>query len=164
MNQDSKTTSKPPSSDLLKRSEQAKEQPQGEEGKRKPGGQAGHVGKTRQGFGKIDRYEVLRPEACPHCLGKSFELETETVRTQQVAQLRERPIEGVEDQQVRCTCAGCGEGVEAPLPKDVIAGQDLGVSLQAMLTWLGVYGHLSYEKQQEWLFEMGGIEIGVGTL
>ena len=30
LNQDSKTTSKPPSSDLLQRSEQAKEQPQGE--------------------------------------------------------------------------------------------------------------------------------------
>ena len=164
LNQDSKTTSKPPSSDLLKRSEQAKEQPQGEAGKRKAGGQAGHAGKTRKGFGQIDRYEVLRPEACPHCRGKSFEAAPAGVRYQQVAQLRERPIEVVEYQQVRCTCAGCGEVVEAALPKDVIAGQDLGVSLQAMLTWLGVYGHLSYEKQQEWLLEMGGIEIGVGTL
>ena len=33
-----------------------------------------------------------------------------------------------------------------------------------MLTWQGVYGHLSYEKQQVWLLEMGGIEIGPGTL
>jgi transposase len=54
--------------------------------------------------------------------------------------------------------------VEAALPEDVVAGQDLGVRLQAMLTWLGVYGHLSYEKQQEWLWEIGGIEVGLGTL
>jgi transposase len=26
------------------------------------------------------------------------------------------------------------------------------------------YGHLSYEKQQEWLKEIGGIEVGTGTL
>ena len=83
----------------------------------------------RKGFGQIDRYEVLRPEACPHCRGKSFEAAPAGVRYQQVAQLRERPIEVVEYQQVRCTCAV----VEAALPKDVIAGQDLGVSLQAML-------------------------------
>jgi transposase len=29
---------------------------------------------------------------------------------------------------------------------------------------LGNYGHLSYEKQQELLQELGGIDIGVGTL
>ena len=43
-------------------------------------------------------------------------------------------------------------------------GQDLSVRLQAFLVWLGNYGHLSYEKQQELLKELGGVEIGVGTL
>jgi len=32
------------------------------------------------------------------------------------------------------------------------------------LIWLGNYGHISYEKQQEWMRELGGIEIGLGTL
>jgi transposase len=50
------------------------------------------------------------------------------------------------------------------LPKEVIEGQDLGVSLQAHLGWLSHYGHLSYEKQQEWLWEIDKIKIGVGTL
>ena len=44
-NLDSKTSSKPPSSDLLKKSEK----------KKKPGGQPGHKGKTRKGFGRVDR-------------------------------------------------------------------------------------------------------------
>ena len=45
---DSRTSSKPPSSDLLQKSEQLKEsQDASEEGKRKPGGQPGHPGKTR---------------------------------------------------------------------------------------------------------------------
>lgn len=45
-----------------------------------------------------------------------------------------------------------------------LPGQDLGVSLQALLVWLGNYGHLPYEKQQELLWELGDIDIGVGTL
>ena len=53
LNQDSKTTSKPPSSDLLQRSEQAKVLPEGEKVKRKPGLQVGLAGKTRKGFGQI---------------------------------------------------------------------------------------------------------------
>ena len=32
------------------------------------------------------------------------------------------------------------------------------------MVWLGNYGHISYEKQQEFLRELGGIEIGIGTL
>ncbi len=50
---DSKTSSKPPSSDLLKKSEKKKEQKL--EKKKKPGGQPGHQGKTRKGFGRVDR-------------------------------------------------------------------------------------------------------------
>jgi len=50
------------------------------------------------------------------------------------------------------------------LPEDVVPGQDLGVSLQAMLGWMSHYGHLSYSKQQEWLREIGRIEVGIGTL
>jgi transposase len=40
----------------------------------------------------------------------------------------------------------------------------LGVRLQAFLGWLGNYGHLPYEKQQEMLWELGQIDIGVATL
>jgi transposase len=164
INQDSKTTSKPPSSDLVKRSEKGQEQSTAKEKKRKAGGQLGHEGKTRKEFGRVDRYVMLRPEQCPNCQSKAFETAGETVLCQQVAQFSERPIEVVEYQQVRCQCQQCGVSVQAVLPDDVVPGQDLGVSLQAMLTWLGVYGHLSYEKQQELLWEIAGIEVGLGTL
>ncbi|NEO92881.1 MAG: transposase [Moorea sp. SIO3G5] len=45
----------------------------------------------------------------------------------------------------------------------VIPGQDLGISLQAMLAWMENQGNLSEEKQQEWLLELTGLKIGVGT-
>lgn len=59
----SKTSSKPPSSDLLFKSEKKKEN---SEKKRKPGGQPGHQGKTRKGFERVDRYEILRVSCCCH--------------------------------------------------------------------------------------------------
>ena len=70
---DSQTSSKPPSTDLLKKQELKPEAatelpPDVAEGpKRKPGGQPGHKGTTRIGFGRVDRYEILRPNKCSHC-------------------------------------------------------------------------------------------------
>lgn len=40
----------------------------------------------------------------------------------------------------------------------------IGIRLQAFLGWINNYGHLPYEKQQELLWELGEIQIGVGTL
>lgn len=77
---DSKTSSKPPSTDLLKKSEKKKPQPDTDETTtlRKPGGQPGHEGKTRKGFGRVDRtlnfapirLFALRGNAICHCSSK----------------------------------------------------------------------------------------------
>lgn len=117
-----------------------------EEPKRKPGGQPGHEGKTRKGFKRIDRYQILRPQECPVCGGHEFVAEPVRVQLQQVAQLVEQPIEVVEYQQHSCECVHCGQIHTASWSESIVPGQDLGVSLQALLVWLGNYGHLSYEK------------------
>lgn len=66
---DSSNSSKPPSGDILKKSENKKVSLEEEPNhpKRKPGGQPGHQGKTRKGFGRIDRCEILRPIDCACC-------------------------------------------------------------------------------------------------
>ena len=162
---DSKTSSKPPSGDILKKSEKKPEIEEGESQapKRKPGGQPGHPGKTRKGFGRVDRWEILRPEYCC-CCGTVLFKEPIKIETQQVAQLVERPIEIVEYQRHTCVCEHCGNVQASDWSPDLVPGQDIGVRLQAFLGWINNYGHLSYEKQQELLWELGHIEIGVGTL
>jgi transposase len=162
---DSQTSSKPPSTDLLLKPEKPpKSADKSSLAKRKPGGQPGHPGKTRKGFGRVDRYEILRPQECQSC--GSMELVTAplSVQRQQVAQLVARPIEVVEYQRQTCRCVRCGQLTVADWSEELVPGQDLSVRLQGLLVWLGNYGHLSYEKQQELLRELGGIEIGVGTL
>lgn len=163
---DSQTSSKPPSSDLIKKQEFNKQQSESTEdsGKRRPGGQPGHPGKTRKGNGLVDRYEIMRPEVCLNCGSLEFSQQPVAIQVQQVAQLVERPIEVVEYQRLSCECKRCGQTHTAAWPQTIVPGQDLGVSLQALLVWLGNYGHLPYEKQQELLRELGDIDIGVGTL
>lgn len=163
---DSKTSSKPPSTDLLKKPELKLPETEAEAAspKRKPGGQPGHTGKTRKGFSRIDRYEILRPQVCLCCSQSSFVGKPVKVEKQLVAQLVERPIEIVEYQRYTCQCQHCGSIQTAPWSPELVPGQDLGVRLQAFLGWMGNYGHLPYEKQQEMLWELGQIDIGVGTL
>jgi transposase len=162
----SKTSSKPPSSDLIQKSETAKvdnsKEPESQP-KRKPGGQPGHIGKTRKGFGRVDRYQISTPDSCEHCGSRELS-EMIGYSKQQVACLVNRPIEVVEYQRAKCQCNECGAMVIGPVSPGIVPGQDLSIDLQALLVWLGNYGHMSYEKQQELLRELGGIEIGLGTL
>jgi transposase len=158
----SKTSSQPPSLDLIQKSETAKEQTE-EEPKKKPGGQPGHQGKTRKGFGRVDRYEISNPSECQWCGSRELS-EAISHQTQQVACLVAKPIEIVEYQTRACKCLECGGIVRGTLPEGIVPGQDLNINLQALLVWLGNYGHLSYEKQQELVWELGEIEIGTGTL
>jgi Transposase DDE domain/Transposase IS66 family len=167
INGDSRTSSKPPSGDLIKRSEKEKPvepEKEGEEKRRKAGGQSGHEGRTRKGFGRVDRTEFLIPERCGVCGPGEFEGEVLGVRAQEVAQLAEHLIEIVRYERAICKCRRCGSREVAELRSTVVEGQDLGVSLQGMLVWLSHYGHLFYEKQEEWLWELGRIRVGLGTL
>lgn len=163
---DSTTSSKPPSADILKKTEKKLDDipEESETPKRKPGGQPGHPGKTRKGFGRVDRFEILRPQVCSCCSHREFRSEPIKIETQQVAQLVERPIEIVEYQRYTCICSECGKTETADWSPEIVPGQDIGIRLQAFLGWINNYGHLSYEKQQELLWELGEIEIGVGTL
>ena len=158
----SQTSSQPPSLDLIQKSEKAKVEGE-EEQKKKPGGQPGHQGKTRKGFGRVDRYEISQPEICQWCGSRELS-EAISLQTQQVACLVAKPIEVVEYQTQSCKCLECGGIVRGSLPEGIVPGQDSNINLQALLVWLGNYGHLSYEKQQELVWELGGIEIGTGTL
>lgn len=158
----SQNSSKPPSTDLMEKSEKAtvKAEP---EPKKKPGGQPGHQGKTRKGFGRVDRYQISQPESC-NCCGSAELSEVIHIHSQQVATLVAKPIEVVEYQIQACKCLECGAMVRGENPEGIVPGQDLNVNLQALLVWLGNYGHLSYAKLQELLWELGEIKIGLGTL
>jgi len=71
---DSIISSKPLSANLLKKTENHPvAQPSDRQTpKRKPGGQPGHPGKTRKGFSRVDREQILRPQVCRSCGQQEF--------------------------------------------------------------------------------------------
>jgi transposase len=139
---------------IAKKSEKKKSTPETalEETKRKPGGQPGHQGKTRKGFGRVDRIELLRPQQCSHCGGIHFNCDADNLEIQQVAQLVANPIEVVEYHRVHSQCTQCGNICAAPWSHEIIPGQDLGVRLQALIGWLGNYAQdlRNCHNQSEW--------------
>src|SRR4028119_129270 len=74
---DSIISSKPPSANLLKKTENKPEaQPsESQTPKRKPGGQPGHPGKTTKGVRRVDRLEILRAQVCRCCAQEEFSSE-----------------------------------------------------------------------------------------
>lgn len=135
---DSKTSSKPPSTDLIKKTEKAKTSPEKDSSsstKRKPQrtcphvGQPGHQGKPLTGFSRIDRIQILQPIKCSKCGQTEFLDEPVKVDSQQVAQLVDKPIEVVEYHRYHCQCSECGTLTGADWEPKMIPGQDLGVKI-----------------------------------
>ena len=166
INKDSQTSSVPPSQDLIKKSEQKNptQEISSTKPKRTPGGQPGHEGKTRKGFGRVDRVEVLRLKTCSHCGSNHLRDDGQTVEIKQVAQLVANPIEIVEYHRIQSQCTQCGRVSHANWSDEIVPGQDLGVRLQALIGWLGNYAHMPYTKIRELIQQLGQIKIGEGTL
>jgi transposase len=115
---------------------------------------------------------MLKAEKCLSCSqsladAKSIKIERQSVlkdTASHIAVLVERPIEVVEYQRHHIRCECCGKITAPEWSNQMIPGQELGIKLQGLLGWLGNYGHLPYEKQQELLWELGRIPVGLGTL
>lgn len=155
LSKNSSNSSKPPSSDIVK-------PPKGEnpKGPRRQGGQPGHKGVTRSPFrsDQIDRVEELHPTRCLH--GHDGKLEpTGQSRVQQVAELREDPLEITEYRLHAYRCSICGEVVWAELPSGVVEGQLFGPRLQALIAYMKGSLHASYTGMEEFCCEVLDINV-----
>jgi transposase len=127
LGQNSGNSSKPPSSDLP-----GSRPPKGKRGKRKRGGQPGHLGRFSAKPDHVDHVRQYRPPTCKHC---SADLEkgeaTGSAMDHYVYELPEiRPIV-TNHQCLDVQCPNCGLVTAAELPPGVPAGQ-YGPSVQAM--------------------------------
>ena len=76
------------------------------------------------------------------CGGQELMAVPVSVQSRAIAELVKPAIEVVAYEQHGCTCLDCGTLVWGVLPETVVSGQSLGARLQALLGWLGNYGHL----------------------
>lgn len=159
LNMDSSNSSKPPSSDGLKKPSR----PKGERTRAPSKRKAGHPGKTRTDFGPPDRVDKAVPESCPGCEADLTGKPAELFDRRQVAELVEKPFVVREIQQYRVLC-DCGKMVEGQPPSDVLPGFSLGPRLTAFIGLLGQYANVTQNKMVTLFQEVFNLPICEGTI
>ena len=160
--QNSTTTSKPPSSDGL--AGRPRERGRRTKSRRKPGGQPGHPGHSRPLVPAERANETidLIPEACGHC---QHRLQArDTVGDPRRHQVTELPAIEAHITEYRChrrRCRVCGRTTQAPLP-DEIEGQ-FGPQLTALIAYLTVVCRLPRLVVQRLLEGALQIPISLGS-
>jgi transposase len=159
--QTSRTSSRPPSSDppqaLGKR-------PRREPTGRRPGGQPGHEGQARALVPEeeVDIVVPVKPERCRHC---QYTLQGEDLQPQRHQVTELPPIKPVvtEYQLHRLVCPACGAATRAELPAGVPTG-GFGPRVQATTALCTGAYHLSKRMTQNVLEDLFGVQLSVGTV
>lgn len=161
LEKNSSTSSKPPSSDITKPSNE-----QRRPGERKIGAQARHPGKQRDMLPpeQVERKVLPAPEQCPGCGGSLEEPQDLTELIQQTVELKEKPVEAIEYHCPGRWCSKCGKMHYAPLPEGVIEGQLFGPRLQALIAYMKGNLGASYTELSQFCTDVLGIEVSRGML
>ena len=157
----SKNSSKPPSSDGLKKPKpKSLRKPSG----KKPGGQQGHSGTRLEIVDQPDR-SVLHPvNACQRC-GCSLESVDATDHgRRQVIDIPPLKLEVTQHRaEIKC-CPGCGCHNEAAFPEEVNTSVQYGWRIKSLLVYLNQYQLLPYERTCQLVEDLFAHTISQGTL
>lgn len=157
LTRDSRTSSKPPSSDVVK------PQPKGRRRKRKPGGQQGHRMHEREllpaeRVDEVYRYELADTAGLRPLTGDGG------FRVVQQIELVDKPCRVVEHRARRYVQVSTGRVVTATLPDDVRRSGLLGPKLAGLIAYLKGPCHLSYRSIGRYFDEVMGLKLSVGVL
>jgi transposase len=161
LQQDSRTSSRPPSSDPPQaRSPRPGHVPSG----RRPGGQPGHEGQTRilVPTEAVDVVIPVKPVRCRRC---QHPLHGEDPQPQRHQVTEIPPVKPVvtEYQLHRLVCPVCGEATRAGLPTGV-SPAEFGPRVHAIAALCTGAYHLSKRTTQSVLADLFGVPMGVGTI
>jgi len=158
---DSSTSSKPPSSDIVKPPKAPKKK-----GKRKKGGQPGHPKHEREPFApeEIDNAYEYRLGGCPKCGEQLVDAEGHEDRIVQQAETEAEPPSVDEHRSIARWCETCEEIHYAPLPAEVQKGQLAGPRLTALVAFLKCVCHASFSTIRKYLRDVVGLTVSRGYL
>ena len=159
LNQTSRNSSRPPSSDPP-----PSERPRRPRSQRRRGGQPGHPGHTRTlvPVDEVDAVVVIKPAQCTHCQAP-LSGEDPTPWRHQVIEIP--PIKPVvtEYQWHQLVCVACGEVSRAPWPAGVPSGT-YGPRVQATVALCTGAYRLSKRTTHQVMEEVFGVPMSVGTI
>jgi transposase len=137
LNKNSSNSSKPPSSDGLKKPPRIAGSTRGKSGKMS-GGQAGHKGGTLKQVACPDFTERHEAQACSHCRAGLTAAMVTGVEKRQVFDLPEPRLEVTEHQASIYRCRHCRRQTRAAFPEGVTAPVQYGLRVRATAIYLNV--------------------------
>ena len=152
---DSTNSSKPPSSDGLKKKPRAPRSLRGKSGKTS-GGQEGHAGDTLRQVATPDL--VVRHEACvcQHCCSPLDPKAPVTVETRQVFDLPERPLLVTEHRASAYRCEHCRRVTKAAFPEGVVSPAQYGERIKAAAVYLNVQQMIPEDRTAQAMSDIFG--------
>jgi transposase len=161
---DSSTSSRPPSSDIVKPPKPAP--PEGQE-RRHIGGQPGHPKHERAAFppelingGSFDH----RLDFCPRCGHGLQPVPTIPPRVIQQVDIKDVPLAIQEHRGHSGWCAHCDKVYEAPLPIAIVRGGLVGPRLTTVIAYLKGVCHASFSTIRKFVRDVMGLTISRGQL
>ena len=158
VNQNSRNSSKPLSSDGLKRTKS-----QRKKSGKKSGAQKGHPGHHLEMVDHPDRVEVSRVTHCKDC-GASLSGEADSVDRRQVFDIPPIKPEVTEYRAEQKTCHTCGALNKASFPEGVNQPVQYGPEIKALATYLNQYQLIPSERTVELLQDVFGQQFSEGSL
>jgi transposase len=155
LNQNSKNSSKPPSTD----------QKSNTDGPNYKKNRKGRPGKTRIPFPKerVNRHVLCSQENCPHCGSSSIQLSNHSPEVLQQAELPDAPAIVTEYTLLKYGCSTCGKNSVACLPEGV-PDSAFGPKLMGLLATLTGVFHLAKREATQLIKDLYGIDIGIGSM
>src|SRR6266581_9151179 len=157
---DSRTSSKPPSSDGLARLPRSARRPRG----KRPGGQAGPPGHTLAMVEQPDEVVRHRPEVCSQCSEDLSAVPGSVAERRQVLDLPDIRLLAQEHQIEAICCPTCHTTSLGSFPTAVSAPVQYGPNLQALAVYLHQGQVLPTARTCEALAAICGCQLSEGTL
>lgn len=157
----SRNSSKPPSSDGLKK---PKPKSRREKSGKPSGGQKGHVGYRLEPVEKPNHIEAHPVLECQHCHADLAGVAANKVEKRQVFDLPEVKLEVTEHQAEIKTCPVCGETTRAMFPEDVTQPTQYGPRVRAQMVYLNEYHFIPLGRTAEILSEFYQQPVSDGTV
>ncbi len=163
LKQNSRNSSKPPSSDMHKPKRKRKPALPGK-GKKK-GGQKGHKGNTLKMVSteEADEVSALKPERCK-CGKRLRRQPMELHSRRQIFDIPDPRLFIHEFQLYKCSCPDCGRENYGRYPERVKAPVQYGERIKSLLAMLSVKYNLSHEKISELMGDLYGQPVNGGTI
>lgn len=155
----SSNSSKPPSSDGMKRKTKSQ---RGKSGK-SPGAQNGHAGKGLAQVNHPDSVVIHTPESCHGCGFQLAEVYGSCVEQRQVFDIPDPKVHVTEHCVEEKTCPCCGEATRASFPENVTGPVQYGERIRALIAYFSHQHFIPVERVCEMFKDVFGLSLSSGT-